>query len=176
MITERIEKRQKEKEELQAQLAIEMNKQVRLSAPDIRAYLYALKHCDKNDENTKRGIINIFLRAVYLFDETFTLILNGSDKPIVIDDILLDEIEEGLDDDLANHNLCSPLVADAPPNKKARRKACLFVWEPQAHFNARGRQSRPCAKVLPKAKHLYGAKAPPRRAGPHILLASIVLR
>ena len=83
--------------------------------PTSRAYLYALKHCDKNDENTKRGIINIFLRAVYLFDETFTLILNGSDKPIVIDDILLDEIEEGLDDDLANHNLCSPLVADAPP-------------------------------------------------------------
>ena len=125
MITERIEKRQKEKEELQAQLAIEMNKQVRLSAPDIRAYLYALKHGDKNDENTKRGIINIFLRAVYLFDETFTLILNGSDKPIVIDDILLDEIEEGLDDDLANHNLCSSLVADAPPKRKTRRKSCL---------------------------------------------------
>lgn len=125
MITERIEKRQKEKEELQAQLAIEMNKQVRLSAPDIRAYLYALKHGDKNDENTKRGIINIFLRAVYLFDETFTLILNGSDKPIVIDDILLDEIEEGLDDDLANHNLCSSLVADAPPKRKIRRKSCL---------------------------------------------------
>ena len=39
-------------------------------------------------------------------------------KPIVIDDILLDEIEEGLDDDLANHNLCSPLVADAPPKRK----------------------------------------------------------
>ena len=117
MITERIEKRQKEKEELQAQLAIEMNKQVRLSAADIRAYLYALKYGDKNDENTKRGIINIFLRAVYLFNETFTLILNGSDKPIVIDDILLDEIEEGLDNDLANHNLCSSLVADAPPIK-----------------------------------------------------------
>ena len=59
MITERIEKRQKEKEELQAQLAIEMNKQVRLSAPDIRAYLYALKHGDKNDENTKLSLIHI---------------------------------------------------------------------------------------------------------------------
>ena len=91
-------------------------------------YLYALKHGDKNDENTKRGIINIFLRAVYLFDETFTLILNGSDKPIVIDDILLDEIEEGLDDDLANHNLCSSLVADAPPKRKTRRKSCLSFW------------------------------------------------
>ena len=107
-----------------------MNKQVRLSAPDIRAYLYALKHGDKNDENTKRGIINIFLRAVYLFDETFTLILNGSDKPIVIDDILLDEIEEGLDDDLANHNLCSSLVADAPPERHDFRRVFLFVFNP----------------------------------------------
>lgn len=80
--------------------------------------VYALKHGDKNDENTKRGIINIFLRAVYLFDEALTLILNDSDKPIVIDDILLDEIEEGLDNDLVNHNLCSPLVADAPPQFK----------------------------------------------------------
>ena len=128
MITERIEKRQKEKEELQAHLAIEMNKQVRLSTADIRAYLYALKYGDKNDENTKRGIINIFLRAVYLFDETFTLILNGSDKPIVIDDILLDEIEEGLDDDLANHNLCSPLVADAPPKNLQNICSAGFLY------------------------------------------------
>ena len=64
MITQRIEKRQKDKEELQAQLAIEMGKQVMLSAPDVRAYLYALKHGDKHDENVKRGIINVFLRAV----------------------------------------------------------------------------------------------------------------
>ena len=105
MITQRIEKRQKDKEELQAQLAIEMGKQVMLSAPDVRAYLYALKHGDKNDENVKRGIINVFLRAVYLYDGTFNLILNGSDKPISIDNILLDEIEEGLDEDLSNHTL-----------------------------------------------------------------------
>ena len=58
MITQRIEKRQKDKEELKAQLAIEMGKQVMLSAPDVRAYLYVLKHGDKNDENVKRGIIN----------------------------------------------------------------------------------------------------------------------
>ncbi len=55
-------------------------------------------HGDKNDENVKRGIINVFLRAVYLYDGTSNLILNGSDKPIYIDNILLDEIEEGLDE------------------------------------------------------------------------------
>lgn len=117
MITERIEKRQHEKEELQAQLAVEMAKQVTLTAPQVRAYLYSLRQGDKNDENIKRGIINIFLRAVYLYDARFTLVLNGSDTPITIDDILLDEIEEGLEGDLTNCKRCSSLVADAPPNK-----------------------------------------------------------
>ena len=70
---------------------------------------------DNNDENIKRGIINIFLRAVYLYDDRFTLLLNGSDTPITIDDILLDEIEEGLEGDLTNCEGCSSLVADAPP-------------------------------------------------------------
>ena len=115
MITDRIEKRQHEKEALQAQLAVEMAKQITLTAPQVRAYLYALKQGDKNDENIKRGIINIFLRAVYLYDDRFTLILNGSNTPIAIDDILLDEIEKELEGSLTNREGCSPLVADAPP-------------------------------------------------------------
>lgn len=132
MITERIEKRQHEKEELQAQLAVEMAKQVTLTAPQVRAYLYSLRQGDKNDENIKRGIINIFLRAIYLYDDRFTLILNGSDTPITIDDILLDEIEEGLEGDLTNCEGCSSLVADAPPKcvdeKDAQQKRHTKVW------------------------------------------------
>lgn len=115
MITQRIEKRQREKEDMEAQLAVEMGKQVTLTAPQIRAYLYSLKKGDINDENTKRGIINIFLRAVYLYDDRFTLILNGSEKPVTIDDALLDEIEEEFASARPDCGLCSPLVADAPP-------------------------------------------------------------
>ena len=44
-----------------------------------------------------------------------TLILNGGDRPITIDDILLDEIEEHFEDAISGHSPCSPLVADAPP-------------------------------------------------------------
>lgn len=91
-----------------------MAKQVTLTAPQIRAYLYSLRQGDKNNENFKRGIINIFLRAVYLYDDRFTLVLNGSDTPITIDDILLDEIEEGLEGDQTNCEGCSSLVAGAP--------------------------------------------------------------
>ena len=63
-----------------------------------------------NDVNNRRGIINIFLRAIYLFDDRLTLILNGGDKPIVIDDILLDDIEASNEEYLS-----SSLVANAPP-------------------------------------------------------------
>jgi len=113
MITERIEKRKKEKEELQAQIAIEMNKQIVFTAPQIRAFLYALKKGNVNDENNRRGIINIFLRAIYLYDDRMTLLLNGGDRPITIDDILLDEIE-------ANNAefACSLMTAPASTIKK----------------------------------------------------------
>ena len=121
MITERIEKRKHEKEDLQTQLAIEMNKQIVFTAPQIRAFLYSLKKGNVNDTNNRRGIINIFLRAIYLFDDRLTLILNGGDKPIVIDDILLDDIEASNEEYLS-----SSLVADAPP-KKSRTHVCGCV-------------------------------------------------
>ena len=160
MITQRIEKRQKDKEELQAQLAIEMGKQVMLSAPDVRAYLYALKHGDKNDENVKRGIINVFLRAVYLYDGTFNLILNGSDKPSFIDNILLDEIEEGLDEDLSNHTLSSLLVADAPPKIPNAIAFGIFI------------SSRGCYRRDTAAGRAFSR---PRRSSSYVLLPAKLL-
>jgi len=117
MIAERIEKRKQEKDELQGQLAIEMGKQVTFTAPQIKAFLYSLKRGNVNDENNRRGMVNIFLRAVYLYDDRMTLILNGGDRPITIDDILLDEIEEHFENAVSSHARCSPLVADAPPKQ-----------------------------------------------------------
>lgn len=115
MITERIEKRKKERDELHAQLAIEMGKQITFTAPQIKAFLYSLKRGNVDDENNRRGIINIFLRAIYLWDDRMTLILNGGDRQITIDDILLDEIEEYFEGEVLSHAECSSLVADAPP-------------------------------------------------------------
>ena len=56
-----------------------------------------------------------------MYDDRFTLVLNGSDTPITIDDILLDEIEEGLEGDLTSCEGCSSLVADAPPIKSSNK-------------------------------------------------------
>ncbi len=110
MITERIEKRKKEKDELIGQIAIEMGKQITFTAPQIKSFLYSLKRGNINDENNRRGIINIFLRAVYLWDDRLTLILNGGERPIEVESSLLDEIEAD-----NSSFVCSSLVAEAPP-------------------------------------------------------------
>ena len=118
MITARIEKRTKQRDQLNAQLAEELNKQIIYTAPQVRNFLYSLKRGDINDINNRRGMINIFVRAIYLFDDTITLVLNGGNRPITIDNILLDEIEAYFETTLSDEGKCSPLVASAPPNKR----------------------------------------------------------
>ena len=152
MITERSEKRKREKDELQGQLAIEIGKQVTFTAPQIKAFLYSLKRGDVNDENNRRGIVNIFLRAIYLYDDRMTLILNGGDRPITIDDILLDEIEEHFEAAVSSHAECSPLVADTPPaqefppplrfrlRRKLRSGGNFFAFGPDSLRWTRGRE------------------------------------
>ena len=96
MITERIDKRKQEKATLEDQLALEMAKEFILTEPQVVAFLQKLKS-SKDDIRRRRSIINIFVSAIYLWDDKFRMVLNGSDKQIVIDDILLDDINEHFD-------------------------------------------------------------------------------
>jgi len=112
MITERIKKRENERNELNEQIAIEMSREITFTEPQVKAFLHSLKKGSITDEQNRRGIINIFLQAIYLKDDSFTLMLNGGSKPIVIDDILLDDIESANDE-----YECSLMVAEAPPNQ-----------------------------------------------------------
>jgi DNA invertase Pin-like site-specific DNA recombinase len=109
-IRERIEKRTVEKKDIEAQIAIEQNREVFFTVEQIKLFLYSLKNGDVNDENNRRGIVNIFLSAVYLYDDRFTLILNGGNVPITISDILIEEIEA---DNVAFG--CSTMVVPTPP-------------------------------------------------------------
>ena len=111
MIMTRIDKRQSEKAALEAQLAVEVKKDRVLSAKQVSHFLMLLKGGDINDAFNRRSLVNIFVNKVYLFDDRFTLVLNGCGHPITIDDIMLDEIESHFD----AQEKCSSLVADAPP-------------------------------------------------------------
>jgi hypothetical protein len=109
LISERIKKREDEKKELQAQIAIEMNSRFVITEEQLVAFFHSLQRSSFNDETTRKGLINVFLNAVYLYNDRFTLVFNGSNKPIVIDDILLDEIVAS--DEVAY----STVVAGTPP-------------------------------------------------------------
>ena len=127
MITERIEKRKIEKAELEAQLAIEMNKQVIYTEPQIRHYLTSLRTGDLNDINIRRGFINIFVRAIYLYDDKMTIYLNSGDKETVIDDILIDETEEYFDSLNSALNGGSAVVASVPPQKSTSSEVLFSI-------------------------------------------------
>ncbi len=115
MITERIEKRKSEKAALEAQLAIEKKKQVVLTAPQIKHFLYSLKNGDMSNPNNRRGFINIFVGAIFLYDKKMTVVLNGSGEKTEITDIFIDEMEEYFDSPISD-KAGSTVVASVPPN------------------------------------------------------------
>ena len=126
MITERIAKREKEKAELEAQLAIEMKRLVILTEPQIHLFLKKLQASDMNDINDRRSLINIFVREIYLKNDRFTMILNGSGQPVQVNNILLDDIEAAFGESPSDKGDSSSLVADAPPNRSYGNVRPLF--------------------------------------------------
>ena len=117
MLTERLNKRQAEKEALEEQLAIEENKRICLSEAQILAFLDFVCDMPLDDVNKRRAIINILVHSVYLYDDHFTLIINASKKPVSVDNIPLEEIEEAFNTDKTCTEQCSTMTSPAPPNK-----------------------------------------------------------
>lgn len=110
MLTERLHKRQAEKEELETQLAIENNKKICLSEAQILAFLDYVCEMPFDDFNKRRAIINIFVQSIYLYDDHFTLIINASKKPLSIDNISLDDIEKAFEGENTETEGCSSLM------------------------------------------------------------------
>ena len=115
MLTERINKRKAEKAELEEQLAIEQNKKICLTEPQIHAFLDYVCEMPADDVNKRRAIINIFVHSIYLYDDNFTLIINASKKPLSIDNIPLDDIEVAFSGDTYHSDECSSMKTSAPP-------------------------------------------------------------
>ena len=121
---ERINKRQEEKAELEAQLALENKKDRIISAQEVTHFLSILQKSNFNDSLNRRAVINIFLNKIYLYDDKFRLILNGSGQAVEIDDIMLDEMDDYFDSQSSDLAECSSVVADAPPRRSKLYIAC----------------------------------------------------
>jgi hypothetical protein len=110
-LQDRIAKRNADKKDIEARIAVEENREVFFTEEQIRFFLSKLKSGNLNDLTVQRGLINIFVSAIYLYDDRLLLVLNGSNVPIEVTAALLDEI--AADADSAK---CSLINAQALPS------------------------------------------------------------
>lgn len=96
-----------------------------VSEDDILFFLLSLKNNRNNDEKYRKTLINIFVNAVYLYDDKLTIIFNSGDKPVTVNDLLLEEIQENLE---SSEGLCFNSVGP-PDNKKHPRQRVLFIFK-----------------------------------------------
>lgn len=109
-IAARLSQRTVEKQDLEKQIAIEQKSQIPLSEQDILFFLTALKKGDANDPKYQRMLINIFVVAVYLYDDKITYILTVGGKSVTATDSLLAAIDQSNADYMS-----SCMSSSAPP-------------------------------------------------------------
>ena len=97
LVLARLEERQKDKADLEKELAIEKTKNTILTEDEITAFLTYISTQPVTDIKQKKALINIFVHSVYLYDDHFNLILNGSNKRLNIDNIPITYIDAALE-------------------------------------------------------------------------------
>lgn len=112
LMYEQVVKLQNERAEIEKQFAIEKASQVHLTVTDIKFFLKQLQKGKADDIRYRKTLINVFVNAIYLYDDKISFIFNSGDTPITIDDKLLSDIEA---DNKAFE--CSFLEQSAPPEK-----------------------------------------------------------
>ena len=113
LVLARLEERQKDKADLEKELAIEETKNIILTEDEITAFLTYISTQPVTDIKQKKALINIFVHSVYLYDDHFDLILNGSDKRLNIDNIPITYIDAALENKEPIHS--SSLKSIVPP-------------------------------------------------------------
>lgn len=113
LVLARLEERQKNKANLEKELAIEETKKIILTEDEITAFLMHISRKPITNIKQKRALINIFVHSVYLYDDHFNIILNGSDKKINIDNIPITYIDAVLESGECIHS--SSVKSIVPP-------------------------------------------------------------
>ena len=119
LVLARLEERQKDKADLEKELAIEETRNIILTEDEITAFLTYISTQPVTDIKQKKALINIFVHSVYLYDNHFNLILNGSNKRLNIDNIPITYIDAALENKEPIHS--SSVKSIVPPFDIKRR-------------------------------------------------------
>ena len=97
LITARIKEKQRERTEIEKQLAVENIALVRLTEPQIKFFLTQIRDGDADDMKYRKALVTALVNRIYLYDDKITFILNAGNSPVEITEQLLDDIENAGD-------------------------------------------------------------------------------
>lgn len=87
----------KEIEKLEKAIAKEEARHYILTEEQVSEHLQKLAVGDINDLEYRRTLIKVFVSAVYLYDDKFTITFNTGDEEVTISDVLLEKIAKDMD-------------------------------------------------------------------------------
>lgn len=102
-----------EKQKIEKQIALEQGSQLDLNESEVKFFLTQLRKGNINELKYRKTLINVFVVAIYLYDDKITYIFTVGDKTVQFDEKLLNDIEQANSDDLKS----SFMSAVAPPCK-----------------------------------------------------------
>ena len=82
-----------EHDTLRNELAIEKASSASLTISEVKFFLSQLKKGNVDDIAYKKTLINVFVNAIYLYDDKVTIYFNSGDRPVTVDDELISQVE-----------------------------------------------------------------------------------
>ncbi|MCX7746039.1 MAG: hypothetical protein N2645_03970 [Clostridia bacterium] len=90
---------------------------IELDEKEVKFFFHRLQKGNIDDERSRKALIAIFINEVYLYDDKVRIIFNASDRPIMIDYDLLNEIERLENGEDTTSGRCSYMKDTAPPKR-----------------------------------------------------------
>lgn len=121
-IYERMESLEAQKAELETDLArLRIAQEIQLTEEEVRSWLKTFCTGNPQDEEFRRRIIDVFINAVYLYDDRMIVFYNiRGGKQVTYTDLLASP-------GLSSNPQCSDLNAYAPPNASKSEPRYVFV-------------------------------------------------
>ena len=117
----RLEELESSKEDLEIKIANEKIAKPRISAEFVTFWLHKFRKLDISRQDHRKWLINVFVNAIYLYDDKMVITFNYKDGTVTI---TLDDVRRAI----KKNNTGSDLDCHGAPNKKGRFCVLFCFW------------------------------------------------
>ena len=90
---EEIARLNEEHDALSSEYAVEESSAVTLTITEVKFFLTQLRKGNVKSQSYRKTLINVFVNAIYLYDDKLTIYFNSGDTPITVDSEIVDMVE-----------------------------------------------------------------------------------